>query len=146
MEQRISIITLGVDDLQKSRIFYDSLGLKVVTEEQSDEIICYNLQSMALALFPWEKLAEDAGISPSRSGYSSFTIAYNVNSEIEVETILKKANQAGGKIIKPAQKVFWGGYSGYFSDPDNHLWEVAYNPFSKLGPNGEFQWGGVQDQ
>lgn len=146
MEQRISIITLGVDDLQKSRVFYDSLGWQVVTEEQSDEIICYNLQSMALALFPWEKLAEDAGVSPNRSGYSSFTIAYNVNSEIEVETILEQAHQAGAKIIKPAQKVFWGGYSGYFSDPDNHLWEVAYNPFSKLGPNGEFQWGGAQDE
>ena len=69
-------------------------------------------------------------------------IAHNVNSEGEVDELLEEAQKAGGQIIKPAEKVFWGGYSGYFSDPDRNLWEVAFNPFSKLGTNGEFQWGG----
>lgn len=143
MEQRLSIITLGVSDLKKARAFYDALGWKAASEDQAEEIVAYNLHNMALALYPCDKLVEDAKIPADRSGYSAFTIAYNVNSEAEVDQTLKEAEKAGGKIIKPAEKVFWGGYSGYFSDPDGHLWEVAHNPFSPLGPKGEFQWGGV---
>ncbi len=143
MEQRLSIITLGVFDLAKARAFYDALGWKIASEDEAENIVCYNLNNMALALYPWDKLAEDAQVPVERSGYSAMTIAYNVTSECDVDTILAESEKAGGTIIKPGQKVFWGGYSGYFADPDGHLWEVAFNPFSSLGPNGEFQWGGV---
>lgn len=144
MEQRISLITLGVTDLSRSRAFYDALGWRIATEDQADAIVCYNLNNMALALYPWDKLAEDALVPPERSGYSAVTLAYNVRTERDVERTLAEAEKAGGQIIKPAQKVFWGGYSGYFADPDGQLWEVTYNPFSPLGPDGEFQWGGVK--
>ncbi len=144
MEQRVSIITLGVSDLKKSRAFYDALGWKVASEDQAEEIVAYDLQNMTLALYPLNKLAEDAKIPVERTGYSTITIAYNVNSEAEVNETLEEVQKAGGKLIKSAEKVFWGGYSGYFSDPDGNLWEVAYNPFAPLGPKGEFQWGGVQ--
>ncbi len=144
MQQRLSLITLGVSDLKKARAFYDALGWQVADEKQADTVVCYNMQNMALGLYPWDKLAEDAQVPAERSGYSSVAVAHNVNSESEVDQTLVQAQKAGGKIIKPGQKVFWGGYSGYFADPDGHLWEVAYNPFSQLGPNGEFQWGGVK--
>ena len=144
MEQRISIITLGVSDLKKARAFYDALGWKVASEDQVEEIVAYDLQNMTLALYPLNKLAEDAKIPVERSGYSTITIAYNVNSETEVNETLEEVQKAGGKLIKTAEKVFWGGYSGYFSDPDGNLWEVAYNPFAPLGPKGEFQWSGVK--
>lgn len=142
MQQRISLITLGVSDLKRARAFYDSLGWKVASEDQAEEIVAYNLPNMALALYPLDKLADNAMVPIQRTGYSTVTIAYNVNSESEVQDILEEVEKAGGKIVKPAQKVFWGGYSGCFSDPDGNLWEVAYNPFSPLGPKGEFQWGG----
>lgn len=142
MKQRISLITLCVSDLKRARAFYDGLGWKVASEDQAEDIVVYNLQNMALALYPWRNLVDETKIQADRSGYSAFTIAHNVNSEREVDELLEEAQKAGGKIIKPAEKVFWGGYSGYFSDPDRNLWEVAFNPLSKLGPNGEFQWGG----
>jgi len=142
MDQRVSIITLGVSNLKKSKAFYDALGWKSASDDE--EIVAYNLQNMALTLYPWEKLAEDATVPVNPPGSSPITIAYNVETEAAVDAVLKEAESAGGKIVKPAQKVFWGGYSGYFSDIDGHLWEVAYNPFSKLGPNNEFQWGGVE--
>ncbi len=143
MEQRISIITLGVADLKQSKAFYDALGWRAVSDEKTPEIVAYDLYGMTLTLYPWEKLAEDAQIPPARSGPSAVTLAYNVSSEQAVEDALKEAENAGATIIKPAQKVFWGGYSGYFADPDSHLWEVAYNPFAPLGPEGQFQWNGV---
>ena len=140
MQQRLSIITLGVSNLAKSRQFFDALGWQVASEENTENIIAYNLQSMALALYPRDKLAEDATVSMDHKGHSNFSLAYNVNSEEEVDAVLKKAEIAGGSIIKPAAKAFWGGYSGYFSDPDGFLFEVAFNPFSPLGEKGEFQW------
>jgi predicted lactoylglutathione lyase len=143
MQQRISIITLGVADLKKAKAFYDALGWKVASDETLEEIVAYDLQSMALALYPWEKLALDAQVPVERSGYSSFSIAHNLNSEEEVSELLSKIPDAGGTILKPATKAFWGGFSGCFADPDGHIWEIAYNPFAKLGPNGEFQWNGV---
>lgn len=143
MQQRISIITLGVTDLKKAKAFYDALGWKIASDETVEEIVAYDLQSMALALYPWEKLALDAQVPAERSGYSSFSIAHNLNTEEEVSELLSKIPEAGGTILKPATKAFWGGFSGCFADPDCHIWEIAYNPFAKLGPNGEFQWNGV---
>lgn len=143
MQQRLSIITLGVADLQRAKAFYDALGWKVASDASVEEIVAYDLQSMALALYPWEKLAKDANVQTERSGYSSFSIAHNLNSEEEVSELLCKIPEAGGTILKPATKAFWGGFSGCFADPDGHIWEIAFNPYAKLGPNGEFQWNGV---
>ncbi len=147
MEQRLSIITLGVSDLGKSREFYDALGWKVASEDQAEEIVAYDLQSMTLALYPLQKLEEEIGASIQKGRYSSVTIAHNVSTTEEVDTVLKQAAAAGAELVKPAEKTFWGGYSGYFADLDGNLWEIACNPFSKLGPNGEFKWNGfpVQD-
>ncbi len=143
MDQRLSIITLGVSDLNTSRAFYEALGWRVAGEDGADKIVAFNLKAMALALFPREELAGDAGVEMNGGGkaYAPFTLAYNVASEDEVDAVLKQAEECGATIIKPAQKVFWGGYSGYFADPDGFLWEVAYNPFSKLKDDGSFQWG-----
>lgn len=143
MEQRLSIITLGVADLQRSRKFYDALGWKIASEAHAADILAYDLPAMTLALYPLDKLADDAKVAMSDKIQPSFTLAYNVSSEQEVEEVLQEAIKAGGKCIKPAEKVFWGGYSGYFADPDGYLWEVAHNPYAPLGPKGEFQWNGA---
>jgi predicted lactoylglutathione lyase len=145
MDQRISIITLGVADLKRSRAFYDALGWKVAAEEQADQIVAYDLINMTLCLYPLAKLGEDAKIKVQSQEYSTITIAYNVRSETEVDAALKEAVKAGGKLVKAAEKMFWGGYSGYFADPDGNLWEVAFNPFAPLGPEGEFRWEGFND-
>ena len=145
MDQRVSVITLGVADLEKSRAFYDALGWKVASEEQVENIVAYDLISMTLCLYPLEGLAEDAKIEVQSQEFSTFTLAYNVASEEDVDAALEEAVKAGGKLLKQAEKVFWGGYSGYFADPDGYLWEVAHNPFSKLGENGEFKWLGYED-
>ena len=145
MDQRISVITLGVTDLKRSRAFYDALGWKVASEDQADQIIAYDLLSMALCLYPLDKLGEDAKIKFEHQKHSTIIIANNVATQKEVDATLEEAVKAGGKLVKPAEKVFWGGYSGYFADPDGNLWEVAHNPFSKLGPEGEFRWKGYGD-
>jgi len=145
MDQRLSIITLGVADLKRSRAFYDALGWKVASEDQADQIVAYDLIGMTMCLYPLDKLGEDAKIQVQSQEHSTITMAYNVRSEKEVDTALDEAVKAGGKQVKAAEKVFWGGYSGYFADPDGNLWEVAHNPFAPLGPNGEFQWKGYGD-
>ena len=143
MEQRISVITLGVIDLKRSRAFYAALGWSGATQS-SVEIAMYNLHASAFALYQRNDLAADAEV-PLSSGmghHPPFTLAYNAASTKDVDKILSQAQLAGGKSIKPAQKASWGGYSGYFADPDGFLWEVAHNPFSPLGPKNEFNWGG----
>jgi predicted lactoylglutathione lyase len=145
MDQRISIVTLGVADLKKARAFYDALGWKVASEDQAEDIVAYDLIGMTLCLYPLNKLAEDAKIEIKNHEYSTITIAYNVGSEEEVDAVLEEAVRAGGKKVKTAEKAFWGGYSGYFADPDGNLWEVAHNPFAPLGPEGEFRWNGFND-
>jgi predicted lactoylglutathione lyase len=145
MDQRISIITLGVADLKRSRAFYDALGWKVAAEDQADQIVAYDLIGMTLCLYPLKGLAEDANVEVKSQKYSTITLAYNVESEDEVEAALNEAVKAGGELVKKAEKVFWGGYSGYFADPDGNLWEVAFNPFAKLGENGEFRWLGYEE-
>ena len=143
MEQRLSIVTLGARDLARSRAFYDSLGWRVVSEEGSESIVCYNLIGMAIALSPWDSLAEDAQVPAEGTGFRGIALAYNVRSKEDVAGFLDGAVDAGGTLVKPAQDVVWGGHSGYFADPDGQLWEVAWNPHSQLGENGEFQWGGA---
>ncbi|HEV2473260.1 MAG TPA: VOC family protein [Chthonomonadales bacterium] len=128
MEARISIITLGVIDLEASIHFYQN-GLGLPLREGTDGIAFFELKGTWLALFPIEELAADAHVPAQRSGFSGFTLAHNVKSKEEVESVLKEARRAGAIITKAAQDTDWGGYSGYFQDPNGYLWEVAWNPF-----------------
>lgn len=140
MEQRLSIVTLGVDDLARARRFYEALGWRIATEEGAEAIVAFNLNGLALALYPRRKLAEDAGVPFAAGGSPAITLAYNVASPEAVAPVLARAEAAGARIVKPAQKAFWGGTSGYFADPDGVLWEVAHNPFATLGEDGSFTW------
>jgi catechol 2,3-dioxygenase-like lactoylglutathione lyase family enzyme len=132
MEPRISIITLGVADLERSTRFYrDGLGLPHNPEYM--DIAFFPLQGCWLALYPRQALAADAKVDPQGSGFSGVTLAHNVRSKAEVDRTLQQAAAAGAQITKPAEEAEWGGYSGYFADPDGHLWEVAWNPDFPMG-------------
>ena len=141
MEQRLSLITLGVANLPRSRRFYeDGLGWTPSSASQ-DSIVFFQLGGIGLALYGREALAEDAHLAESgpTSGFGGITLAHNVRTREEVDAVLALAERAGGRILKPAQDVFWGGYSGYFADPDGHPWEVAWNPFAPLAEDGSLQ-------
>lgn len=135
MQARVSFITLGVGDVGRSRRFYEALGFTASPASQ-DAITFFDLGGIVLSLFGRTALAEDVGVPVSEPGFSGISLAHNVNSESEVDEVLREAVAAGAKLLKPGQKVFWGGYSGYFADPDGHLWEVAHNPFVSLDANG----------
>lgn len=135
MKQRLNLITLGVADFDKALEFYEKgLGWKK-SSASMDEFAVFQLGGIVLGLHPRKALADDATVSPIGSGFSGITLAYNARSEEEVNEVLKKVESIGATIVKPAQKVYWGGYSGYFKDPDGHLIEVAYNPFWELDEN-----------
>ncbi|MBB3229407.1 VOC family protein [Halomonas stenophila] len=136
MQPRISMITLGVTDLARAVRFYEQ-GLGWPRLESPPEVAFFPLNGTWLGLYGREALAEDAGVPAEGSGFSGVALAHNVASEAEVEEVLALAVQAGAEVVKPGQKVFWGGYSGYFADPDGHLWEVAHNPFLWIGPGVE---------
>jgi len=137
MQPVINMITLGVKDLAIATEFYQhGLGFpKVVID--SDGVSFFELAGAWLSLFPWEELAKDAQVNAEGQGFRGMALAQTVASEAKVDAVLAQAVKAGGKLIKPGQKVFWGGYSGYFADPDGHLWEIAYNPFMQIGPQEE---------
>lgn len=138
--QRLSIVTLGVNSLRKAKRFYlDGLGWSEV-DQPSDDIVFIQMPAMVLALYPHHALADDIGVpAPSEApSYTGVTLAYNTNSRDEADQVLTTAVDAGATLIKAAQEVFWGGYSGYFRDPDGHLWEVAHNPFTEPGFDGSF--------
>jgi hypothetical protein len=128
MEARISIVTLGVGDLPRAIAFYrDGLGLPMINDGAG--IAFFQLEGVRLALYPRAALAEDATVEDAGpAAFSGITLAHNLGSKGEVDALLAHAASVGGRIVKPAQDVFWGGYSGYFADPDGHLWEVAWNP------------------
>ena len=133
MKGKISIITLAVSDLARSVEFYrDGLGFPTYDYEEGKEIAFFSLEGTWLSLYPKEKFGEDTTIPVEGSGSSHFTLAHNVKTKKEVDEVVELAVQAGAKLIKKPQEVFWGGYSGYFADPDGYLWEVAYNPFMDL--------------
>jgi uncharacterized protein len=138
MESRLNIVTLGVADLKKAREFYEALGWKASSASQGD-IVFFQLGGMVLALYPRVTLAEDATVEAAGDGFKGFTLAQNVRTKAEVARVLETAKVAGGKIVKPAQDVFWGGHSGYFADVDGNLWEVAWNPHFKLSAQGEVE-------
>ena len=133
MKPRISMITLGVDDLAAAIEFYEH-GLGFPRLESPPTVAFFTLNGTWLGLYPSDALAEDANVPTEGAGFNRFALAYNVNSEDEVDETLAEAIAAGATLAKSAQKVFWGGYSGYFKDPDGHLWEVAHNPFEWIGP------------
>lgn len=138
MEPRVSIVTLGVADLERSYDFYHK-GLGLPTTKKPDSgIIFFQTSGVCLALYPLEKLAEDvsSSFSVERGHFSGVTLAHNTRTKEEVDQLLERAEKAGGKIEKTAQEVFWGGYSGYFSDPDGYLWEVAYADSWEFNPDG----------
>jgi uncharacterized protein len=134
MKSRITFITLGVDDLEKSLSFYrDGLGLDtqgiVGTEFEYGSVAFFPMQAgLTLALYPRESLARDAGLPVGPPSATEFSIGHTVRSESEVDSAMEQARRAGAVIVKDAQKTFWGGYGGYFRDPDGYLWEIAWNP------------------
>jgi catechol 2,3-dioxygenase-like lactoylglutathione lyase family enzyme len=134
MKPRISLITLGVDDLDKSVSFYrDGLGLEtqgiVGTQFEHGAVAFFDLEAgLKLALWPRKSLAHDAGLPTSQPSATEFSIGHNVASKDEVDAVMEQARKSGATIVKPALDTFWGGYAGYFQDPDGHLWEVAWNP------------------
>lgn len=135
MRPRLTFVTLGVSDMAVSRKFYEALGFKASSASQ-EGVTFFDAGGVVLALFGRADLAHDAGIEGSKPGFSGVTLAHNAASEAEVDQVLGEAVGAGAKLIKPGQKASWGGYSGYFADPDGHLWEVAYNPFMPLDAAG----------
>lgn len=134
MEQRVSLITLGVDDLARARRFYED-GLGWTPTAAPEGVVFYQLPGIALALFGRADLAEDAHHRID-GRFSGITIAINQRSEADVDAVLAQADAAGATILKPAERVFWGGYSGYFGDPDGHVWEVALNPEWTINDDG----------
>jgi hypothetical protein len=138
MEQRVSLVTLGVEDLERSREFYERLGWRR-SMAQTDGIVFFQVGGMGLALYPRRELAEDANVAPDGQGFRAMSLAYNTRSRAEVDTVLQDATAAGASLIKPAQEAFWGGYTGYFADPDGFLWEVAWNPFFAIAEDGSIR-------
>ena len=126
MDQRVSLITLGVKDLARSLRFYEALGW--TRGNKNESVVFFQLPGFILALWSRAALAEDAGINDNGAGFGGIALAYNARSPAEVDGVINQAVAAGGRLLKAAHETFWGGYSGYFADPDGHTWEVAHNP------------------
>ena len=135
MRQTISFITLGVADLARGRAFYAALGWRESSGSQA-EVAFFDAGSVVFGLFQRAALAADANVAPAGSGFPGFKLAHNVESESAVDRLLAEAEAVGASIVQPAGKVFWGGYRGYFADPDGFLWEVCWNPFFPLDEQG----------
>ena len=135
MEQRLSIVILGVRDLERAIRFYGAMGLRSGMVVEGD-VAFFQMGGVLLALWPRDKLAADAGVADSEPGFSGVALSYNTRSDEEVGEVLAAAEAGGGRIVKPAQRAFWGGWYGYFTDPEGHLWEVAHNPDFPLDAAG----------
>ncbi len=135
MQPRINVITLGVEDIERSRKFYEDLGF-IASSTSNEHFVAFQAAGIVLCLYLAKSLAEDARVEPNREGFRGVTLAYNVEEKNEVARILAQVEKFGAKIVKPAEDVFWGGHSGYFADPDGHLWEVAWNPHWSLEEDG----------
>ncbi len=135
LDPRITLVTLGVSDVAASTAFYERLGWKR-SSASNDTVTFFHMNGTVLGLFGRADLANDAGVENTPPGFSGVTLAHNLNSEAEVDEAYAFALACGANPVKAPQKVFWGGYSCYFADPDGHLWEMAFNPFMPLGPDG----------
>jgi len=138
MEQRVSLVTLGVEDLKRSREFYERLGWRR-SMAKAEGVVFFQAGGMALALFRRQELAKDANVTPQGDGFRAISLAYNARNRAEVNAVLDEAEAAGAKLVKPAQDALWGGYSGYFSDPDGFLWEVGWNPSFAMAEDGSIR-------
>lgn len=143
MEQRLSLITLGVADLARSRRFYEQgLGWVPSAAGDNENVTFYQLGGIALALFGRALLAEDMRVKDTGKGFGAIALAQNVRTREEVDQLIARAKEAGGSILHAAEDAPWGGYSGYFADPDGHPWEVAWNPHFTLAPDGSLKLPG----
>lgn len=152
MEQRISLITLGCNDVEAQTAFYTAMGWRQV--ETPDNIIVFDLLSQVLGLYPRAALAEDIGIPAGQLSsnatpapdagrqFPAVTLGYNTRNREDVDAVMATAASADAEVLKSPAEVFWGGYHGYFADPEGNIWEVAHNPFSSLSTEGAFRWGG----
>jgi len=138
MKQTISFVTRGVADLDRSRRFYQALGWQESSGSQ-EQVAFFQVGTIGVALFGQESLSDDANLSSEGSGFPGFSLAHNVASEMEVDTTLLEAVSAGGKLVRSGEKAAWGGFRGYFADPDGFLWEVCFNPFFPLDQHGFIQ-------
>ena len=139
MKPRINLITLGVTAMVASRAFYERLGF-IASSASNADVTFFDANGVVLGLFGHVSLAEDAKVKAAPiPAFRGVSLAWNAESEAAVDAIVAHARAAGATIVKQAEKVFWGGYSGYFADPDGHLWEVAYNPFFPLDENGRIR-------
>ncbi|RED13151.1 VOC family protein [Pontivivens insulae] len=141
MDQRVSLITLAASDLERSATFYQAMGWRRV--ETPDGMVVFDLIGQVLGLYPREKLAEEFGGDAGRFG-GGIVLSHNVPVKEDVAVLIDRARAAGADILTEPVDVFWGGHHGHFADPDGHVWEIAFNPFSTLGPNGEFRWNGYE--
>ena len=141
MEQRVSLITMGTQDMDAQAAFYEALGWQRV--DSPDGVIAFDLLGQTLGLYPLVALAEEIGVPVDALGRGAMTLCHNVTNKEDVADLMARAKAGGARILKPASDVFWGGHHGYFADPEGHIWEIACNPFSPLGKDGAFQWNGV---
>jgi predicted lactoylglutathione lyase len=135
MQQRLSVVTLGVSDLANARAFYEALGWTTRAKPE-DDVVFFQAGQMVVALWDRGLLAEDSAIEHDPGGWGGVTLAHNVGSPEEVDAVIEQARAAGATIGRPGAETFWGGYSGVFIDPDGHPWEVAHNPHWELGEDG----------
>jgi len=138
MDQRLSIVTLGVVDVGRSRRFYESLGWRA-SGAGNESVVFFQLGGIVLGLYGRAALAEDARLPAEGGGFGGISLAHNVRTREAVDALLAEVASVGGRILKPAEDAFWGGYSGYFADPDGHPWEVAWNPYFPILPDGSIQ-------
>ena len=138
LPMRLTLVTLGVADVARSTIFYETLGL-TRSSQSNDTVSFFDVGGLALALFGREELAADAGVDGSGSGFRGSSLAWNLRSPGEVDKVVVRMVAAGGGLVKAAEKTFWGGYAGYVADPDGHLWELAHNPFWPIDDDGRLQ-------
>lgn len=138
LPQRMSLVTLGVADVGRSRSFYEGLGFRAANFD-SEGVAFFDMNGVILGIFGREDLAEDANVQIEGGSFSRISVAINLDSESAVDAAMAFAASKGGQVTQPARKVFWGGYAGYFADPDGYLWEIAYNPFWPLDAEGRPQ-------
>jgi len=136
MEQRVSLIALGVQDVARATKFYEDLGWQPSKTASNEHITFFQLGCTTLGLYSLASLSDESGQPLPSDGFGGVTLAYNTRSKEEVDQVLKEAESAGGRIAKPGADAFWGGYVGYFTDLDGHVWEVTWNPFFTIEDNG----------